>query len=140
MAEHEDYDGLMIGGGQAGVPLAHALAEEDKSVALAEERHLGGSCVNFGCTPTKAVIASARVAHLARRADEFGLKIPRVAVDFPAVLKRAERILLESREGLRKGLEKTKNPKLLKGHARFARRDGLHFRVRVGESEVIASQ
>lgn len=74
---------LIIGGGQAGIPLAHALAEKGKRVALAEEHHLGGSCVNFGCTPTKAVIASARVAHLARRADEFGLKIPKVSVDFP---------------------------------------------------------
>ena len=140
MTEHEHYDVLIIGGGQAGIPLAHALAEAGKRVALAEESHLGGSCVNFGCTPTKAVIASARVAHLARRADEFGLKIPRVAVDFPAVLKRAERILLESRDGLRKGLAQTKNPKLLKGHARFAGRDGKRFRVRVGESEVTTAQ
>src|SRR5436305_4062299 len=116
MREH--YDVLIIGGGQAGIPLAHALAEKSKRVALAEEHHLGGSCVNFGCTPTKAVIASARVAHLARRAAEFGLKIPKVAVDFPAVLKRARRILLESRKGLRKGLAQTKNPKLLTGHAR----------------------
>ena len=140
MTEHEHYDVLIIGGGQAGIPLAHALAEAGQRVALAEENHLGGSCVNFGCTPTKAVLASARVAHLARRADEFGLKIPRVAVDLPAVLRRAERILLESRNGLRKGLEETKNPKLLDGHARFAGRAGRHFRVRIGTSEVTAAQ
>src|SRR5438270_4046517 len=140
MAERKHYEVLIIGGGQAGIPLAHALAEAGKRVALVEESHLGGSCVNFGCTPTKAVIASARVAHLARRADEFGLKIPRVAVDFPAVLKRAERILLESRNGLRKGLAETENPKLLGGHARFAGRAGKHFRVRVGESEVTTAQ
>src|SRR5207237_3976434 len=138
MTEHEHYDVLIIGGGQAGSPLVHALAKKGKRVALAEERHLGGSCVNFGCTPTKAVIASARVAHLARRADEFGLKIPKVSVDFPAVLRRAERILLESRAGLRSGLEKTKNPKLLDGHARFAGRADKHFRVRIGTSEVTA--
>lgn len=140
MNEHEHYDLLIIGGGQAGIPLAHALAEAGRRVALAEERHLGGSCVNYGCTPTKAVIASARVAHLARHADEFGLKIPRVAVDFAAVLRRAERILLESRDGLRKGLEETENPKLLKGRARFAGRSGKGFRVLVGESEVTAAQ
>src|SRR2546423_6951479 len=140
MAKRKHYDVLIIGGGQAGIPLAHALAEAGKRVALAEESHLGGSCVNFSCTPTKAVIASARVAHLARRADEFGLKIPRVAVDLPAVLRRAERILLESRDGLRKGLEKTKNPKLLDGHARFVGRTGNHFRVRIGESEITAAQ
>src|SRR2546423_1684477 len=140
MAKRKHYDVLIIGGGQAGIPLAHALAEAGKRVALVERDQLGASCVNFGCTPTKAVIASARVAHLARRADEFGLKIPRVAVDFPAVLKRAERILLESRDGLQKGLAQTKNPKLLKGHARFAGRDGKRFRVRVGESEVTTAQ
>src|SRR5919198_2501488 len=140
MNEREHYDLLIVGGGQAGIPLAHALAEAGQRVALAEESHLGGSCVNYGCTPTKAVIASARVAHLARRADEFGLKIPRVAVDFPAVLRRAERILLESRDGLRKGLEETENPELLKGHARFGGRSGKGFRVLVGESEITAAQ
>lgn len=140
MMRREHYGVLIIGGGQAGIPLAHALAEKGERVALAEERYLGGSCVNYGCTPTKAVIASAHVAHLARRAEEFGLKIPKVSVDFPAVLKRARRILLESREGLRKGLEKTKNPKLLKGHARFIGRDGKRFRVSVGESEVTTVQ
>ena len=57
------------------------------SVALAERKNLGGSCVNFGCTPTKAVIASARVAHQARRAPEYGLQIPEVSVDFRAVLR-----------------------------------------------------
>jgi pyruvate/2-oxoglutarate dehydrogenase complex dihydrolipoamide dehydrogenase (E3) component len=70
---------LIIGAGQAGVPLARELAKRGKRVGLAERKHLGGSCVNFGCTPTKAVIASARVAHLARRGAEFGLDIPRIA-------------------------------------------------------------
>src|SRR5205085_500369 len=140
MAKRKHYDVLIIGGGQAGIPLAHALSEAGQRVALAEESHLGGSCVNFGCTPTKAVLASARVAHLARRADEFGLKIPRVAVDFPAVLRRAERILLESRNGLRKGLAETENPKLLGGHARFADPSGKGFRLLVGESEITAAQ
>ena len=57
------YDVLIIGGGQAGIPLAYRLASEGMSVALAERKNLGGSCVNFGCTPTKAAIASAKVAH-----------------------------------------------------------------------------
>src|SRR5580693_4778435 len=101
----DQYDVLIIGGGQAGPPLAHDLAKAGKEVALAERKYLGGSCINFGCTPTKAAIASARVAHLARRAGDFGLRIPQVEVDFPAVLRRAGAIALESRTGLDKSFE-----------------------------------
>ena len=72
------YDVFVIGGGQAGIPLAGVLAKSGRRVALAERKYLGGSCINFGCTPTKAAIASARVAHLARRASDFGLRIPTV--------------------------------------------------------------
>src|ERR1039457_4270039 len=81
------YDILIVGGGQAGIPLAGALAKSGRRVALAERKYLGGSCVKFGCTPPKAAIASARVAHLARRAADFGLKIPTVEVDFPALIE-----------------------------------------------------
>src|SRR5262244_705520 len=84
------YDVLIIGAGQAGIPLAHALAKAGRRVALAERQDLGGSCVNFGCTPTKAAIASARAAFQARRGAVFGLRIPTVEVDFPAVLDRSE--------------------------------------------------
>lgn len=138
VAEH--YDVLIIGGGQAGVPLAHALAKAGKRVGLAERDRLGGSCVNFGCTPTKAVIASARVAHLARRAFEFGLSIPKVAVNFPAVLDRAKGIATQSRAALRQGMENSDNPMLLQGHARFVGRKGRHFRLRVGGKTVTAGQ
>src|SRR4030095_7445718 len=99
MAENDRFDVLIIGAGQAGIPLAHALAKSGKSVAIVEKKYLGGACVNFGCTPTKAAIASAHVAHLARRGVEFGLRIPTVEIDFPAVLARARRILMESRDG-----------------------------------------
>jgi pyruvate/2-oxoglutarate dehydrogenase complex dihydrolipoamide dehydrogenase (E3) component len=71
MTESNHFDVLIIGAGQAGIPLAHDLAKAGKRVALGEEKDLGGSCVNFGCTPTKAVIVSARVAHLARRGNGF---------------------------------------------------------------------
>ena len=81
-----DYDVFVIGAGQAGPPLARALVHAGRRVALAERKHLGGSCVNFGCTPTKAAFASARVAHVARRAGEYGIRIPSIAVDFAPVL------------------------------------------------------
>ena len=91
-----DYDLFIIGGGQAGPPLAFAAAEAGRRVALAERKHLGGSCVNFGCTPTKAAFASARVAHQARRGADYGVRIPSVEVDFAAVITRAKRIVGES--------------------------------------------
>src|SRR5262250_697704 len=97
------YDVLIIGGGQAGIPLARALAKAGKRVALAERKDLGGSCINFGCTPTKAVIASARAAFQARRASVFGLRVPTVEVDFPSVLDRARSIVLQSRGSLERG-------------------------------------
>ena len=120
---------MIIGGGQAGIPLAWALAKKGMKVALAERKFLGGSCVNFGCTPTKAALASARVAHLARRGAEFGLSIPHVGVNFPAVIQRARDIALESRHSHETALEKSDNPKWLRGHARL---QGPH-QVRVGE-------
>src|ERR671921_1339963 len=133
-------DVLIVGGGQAGIPLAYKLAAEGISVALAERRDLGGSCVNFGCTPTKAVIASARIAHQARRAGEYGLEIPEVRVDFPAVLQRAREIVELKRGSLDKGLEDADNPTLIRGHARFEGREGGGFRLRVGEESVLARQ
>ncbi|MEP6801383.1 MAG: mercuric reductase [Acidobacteriota bacterium] len=136
----DTYDVLIIGAGQAGVPLAHALARKGRRVAIAERKELGGSCVNFGCTPTKAVIASARVAHLARRGDEFGLRIPRVEVDFPRVLARARGIVAQSRIALRKGFAETSNPKLLRGHARFVGKTRHLFRLRVADLDVTARQ
>ena len=112
------YDVLVVGGGQTGIPLPTSW-RRGMSVALAERKDLGGSCVNFGCTPTNAVIASARVAHQARRAAEYGLEIPEVRVDFPAVLQRAKEIVDLKRGGLEKGLENADNPTLIRGHARF---------------------
>ncbi len=131
------YDVLIIGGGQAGIPLAWALAGKGKRVALAERKWLGGSCVNFGCTPTKAAIASSSLAHQARRAKEFGLKIPNVEVDFAAVLARARGIAENSRHGLEKALAGSENPKLLKGHARFT---GSGFQLDVGGQAVTAKE
>ncbi len=134
------YDVLIIGGGQAGIPLAHALAKAGKKVGLAERKDLGGSCVNFGCTPTKAVIASARAAFQARRGAVFGLRIPTVEIDFPAVLDRARSLVMETRASLRRGLEDKENPRLLRGHARLTGRKAGAFRIRVGKEDVVAAR
>jgi pyruvate/2-oxoglutarate dehydrogenase complex dihydrolipoamide dehydrogenase (E3) component len=138
------YDVLIIGGGQAGIPLAFALARAGKKVALAERKLLGGSCVNFGCTPTKAAISSAKLAHQARRASEYGIRLASVEVDFAAVIERARKIAAQSRTGHDTRLEHSENPKLLRGHAKLEGREGTNghgaFKVRVGEVAVLAEQ
>src|SRR5713226_3578966 len=110
----DNYDVAIIGGGQAGIPLAYALTASNKRVALIERKHLGGSCVNFGCTPTKAAITSARLAHLARRASEFGLRIPAVEVDFPAVIARARGIVDSQRSSLERNFKGKQNLTLIR--------------------------
>lgn len=139
-ASRLDYDLLVIGAGQAGPPLAIALAKKGWRVALAERKLVGGSCVNFGCTPTKAVIASARVAWLARRAREFGIRVSTVEADLGAVLDRARGIVMQSRTALSEALFGEENLTLLRGHARFEGRESGGFRIRVGDDIVSASQ
>jgi len=134
------YDICIIGAGQAGPPLAHAAAKAGRRVVLIERKHLGGSCVNFGCTPTKAAIASARVAHVTRRAREFGVRVPSVDIDFKAVLDRAKRIVAQSRDSLERGFRDTDNPKLIHGHAQLAGRDGERFRIDIGGETLTATQ
>ncbi len=140
MTEPADFDVVVIGGGQAGPPLARELARAGRRVALAERKNLGGSCVNFGCTPTKAAIASARVAHLARRGAEFGVRIPAVDVDFAAVIERARKIALTSRSALDRRMGGSENPKLFRGHARLDGKMGEAFRVRLGNETITARQ
>ncbi len=140
MQNGTDYDVLIIGGGQAGIPLAYKLAGRDFTVALAERKDLGGSCVNFGCSPTKAAIASAKVAFQARRASEYGVEIPEVRVDFPAVLRRARGVAETKRAGLDRGLEGSDNPVLIRGHARLEAREDGGFRVTVGDRSLLVGQ
>src|SRR5215472_6496975 len=140
MAEATNFDIFVIGGGQAGPPLARDLTQAGIRVALAERKDLGGSCVNFGCTPTKAAIASARLAHLARRGAEFGVRIPAVDVDFAAVIERARKIAMTSRSALDRKMEASENPKLFRGHARLDGKVGEAFRIRLGNDAITAHQ
>ena len=122
------YDVAILGAGQAGVPLALKLAKRGWKIALVERARVGGSCVNFGCTPTKAALASADLAARARRASEFGLRIPTVEVDLAAVLARAARIAEESRRSIAQALEKS-DADLIRGHGRLAGKSGDLFRI-----------
>lgn len=134
------FDVLVIGGGQAGIPLAQELAGAGRRVGLAERSHLGGSCVNFGCTPTKAALASAQVAEQSRRAADYGVLTGPVRVDFRAVMERARGVARESREGLEKGMQAEGAPEWLKGQARLAGRGEGGFLVEVGGETYTAAQ
>jgi pyruvate/2-oxoglutarate dehydrogenase complex dihydrolipoamide dehydrogenase (E3) component len=93
MRQPAHYAAIVIGSGQAGGPLAADLAAAGWKTALVERDRLGGTCVNVGCTPTKTMVASARVAHLARRATDYGVKTGRIAVDMVQVRKRKRDIV-----------------------------------------------
>lgn len=134
-----DYDLIVLGAGQAAIPLARAAAGKGWRVAIAERKHLGGSCINFGCTPTKAAIASARVAHLARRAAEFGVSVSDVRVDFGKVLGRARAIVAAAQESLARGLHEA-GVTVLHGHARLTGHDGGVFTVAVDGQTVRAKR
>lgn len=130
----------IIGAGQAGVPLARALSDAGQDVTLIERNHPGGSCVNWGCTPSKAVIASARLAAQARRAAEWGVRIPQVGVDFPAVMDRARGLVQTARGELEADLQRRPALRLVHAQARLDGRDGKRFRVVAGEDVVLAER
>lgn len=113
------FDAIVIGGGQAGPFLAARLADAGRQVALVERRFMGGTCVNNGCQPTKTLVASARVAWLARRAADFGISTGPVSVDMAAVKARKEKIVLASRQGLDDWMESTPNITVFRGSAAF---------------------
>jgi pyruvate/2-oxoglutarate dehydrogenase complex dihydrolipoamide dehydrogenase (E3) component len=113
------FDAIVIGAGQAGPPMAGRLAAAGQKVALIERKLVGGTCVNAGCTPTKAMVASAYAAHLARRGGDFGVSAGPVGVDFAAVMARKNRIVGDSRSHLEAWLKGMANCTLIEGHARF---------------------
>ncbi len=123
----KQYDAIVIGTGQAGPSLAARLSEEGLKTAIIERKLFGGTCVNTGCTPTKAMVASARAAYLARRAADFGVLIGGpVSIDMKKVKERKDAIVGRSKQGLESGLGTMKNMTVYRGHARFTGRDTVH--------------
>ena len=119
MAEPERVDAVIIGSGQAGSPLAETLAGAGWKVVLIERKHVGGTCINVGCTPTKTMVASARVAYLARRGADYGVRTGEVSVDMGVVRQRKRKIVTEWRDGKQQRLEQTENLSLVFGEAHF---------------------
>ncbi len=132
-----EYDAIIIGTGQAGPPLARRLVAADWKVAVIERKFFGGTCVNTGCTPTKALVASAYAAYLAHRAADYGVTIGGpVGVDMKAVKARKDAISLPSRQGVERSLKQLKGCTVLEGHGRFVGPK----RVQVGDEALTADK
>ena len=113
------FDAIVIGAGQAGPALAEKLTQEGLSTAIIERHLFGGTCVNVGCIPTKTLVASARAAHSARRAAEFGVNTGAVEVDMQRVKARMNEVRGDSNRGVTGWLERLDNLEIIRGHARF---------------------
>src|SRR5215469_6863790 len=135
MATH--FDAIVIGAGQAGPSLVGRLTQAGGKVAMIERKLFGGTCVNTGCTPTKAMIASAYAAHTAQRGESYGFKISgNVTVDMKAVKARKDAITGRSRGNIEKWLRGMAGCTVYTGHARF---ESAH-EVRVGDELLTAEQ
>ncbi len=128
------FDAIVVGAGQAGPPLAGRLTDAGQTVAVVERKHIGGTCVNTGCIPTKTLVASAHAAHLARRGADFGVGTGSVAVDMAKVKARKDGVMLSDRTGVESWLDGMNGCTVIRGHARF---EDLHT-VRVN-GEVISA-
>lgn len=120
MTREDRYDAIVIGTGQAGKPLARALGAAGMRTAIVERGHVGGTCVNVGCTPTKTIVASARIAHLARRSADFGIETGDVKVDLARVVRRKNDVVMSFRDGSQQRLEEADGVDLVFGDARFS--------------------
>lgn len=119
MTETQRFDAIVVGAGQAGPPLAGRLSAAGQRVAVIERQHVGGTCVNYGCIPTKTLVASAHAAHLARRGAEYGVGTGAITVDMAKVKARKDDIMLKDRHGVQAWLDGMDGTRFLRGHARF---------------------
>lgn len=116
----QQFDAIIIGAGQAGPSLAGRLNDAGRKVAIIERKHVGGTCVNTGCKPTKTLVASAYAAHIARRSADYGVVLSGPPmIDMPAVMRRSHKVTLDSRHGNETWLQSMPNVTLIRGHARF---------------------
>lgn len=133
MASPTNYDAIVIGTGQGGKPLSIALANAGWKTAVIERLHVGGTCVNVGCTPTKTMVASARVAYLARRAADYGVHTGNISVNMAEVRQRKQSIVDSFRGGGQRAIENTKNLDLLFGEASFTGPQSIAVKMNDGD-------
>src|SRR2546428_4291150 len=139
MTTSRQYDAIVIGAGQSGGPLSTALARAGWKTAIIERVRVGGTCINEGCTPTKTMVASARVAYLARRAADYGVQTGPVSVDMSVVRKRKRDIVESFRKGSERSIESTEGVDLLMGEARFIEPKVLEVFLNNGEVHTLTA-
>jgi pyruvate/2-oxoglutarate dehydrogenase complex dihydrolipoamide dehydrogenase (E3) component len=140
MENPQHFDAVVVGAGQGGGPLASALARSGRRTALIEREHVGGTCINVGCTPTKTMVASARAAYLARRGADYGVEIGPVHVDMAAVRQRKRAVVASFRSGSERRIEETPGLELIRGDARFTGPKALRVDVPDGRLDLTADQ
>lgn len=140
MNDKKVYDSIIIGSGQSGTPLAFDLAERGEKVALVEKGHLGGSCLNFGCIPTKALIASSNHYHRVKESSELGVKVSNVDLEFNKVMERKNAMIKRSRDGIGKNIEKKDRLDLYRGLASFLDKTTVRVELNDGGEEIIEAE
>ncbi|MBA2288079.1 MAG: mercuric reductase [Ktedonobacteraceae bacterium] len=132
MATVEQYDAIIIGAGQSGGPLSTALAQAGRKTAIIERVHVGGTCINEGCTPTKTMIASGRVAYLARRGADYGVHTGPITIDMQKVRQRKRDIVDSFRNGSQSSIESVDGVDLVMGEASFTGPTTVEVRLTSG--------
>jgi pyruvate/2-oxoglutarate dehydrogenase complex dihydrolipoamide dehydrogenase (E3) component len=140
MTTPQQYDAIVIGSGQGGTPLSIALAQAGMRTALVERKHVGGTCINEGCTPTKTMVASGRVAYLARRAADYGVHTGPISVDLLKVRQRKRDIVDSFRNGSQSRIEKTTNLELIFGEASFSGSKTVAVRTNDGGQRALSAK
>lgn len=135
----QKFDAIVIGSGQGGNPLAKKMAEKGWKTALIEQRQLGGTCINDGCTPTKTMIASARIAHLLSRSETWGVPNQGYTVDLPAIVARKNNVVEQFRNSTAKSLEKA-GVTILYGTASFTGVKTLSVALNDGGTQELAAE
>jgi len=140
MSTAQQYDAIVIGSGQAGTPLCMALAGAGMRTALVEREHVGGTCVNEGCTPTKTMVASGRAAYLARRGADYGVRTGELSIDMERVRQRKRDIVASFRDGSQGRIEKTANLDLIFGEASFTGPKLITVRLKDGGQRELSAE
>ncbi len=139
MIQTTHYDAILIGAGQAGTPLSTTLARAGWKTAIIERVHVGGTCINEGCTPTKTMVASGRVAYLARRGADYGVQTGPVTIDMTKVRQRKRDIVESFRNSGQRRIETTDGVDLLMGEASFTGPKTLELRLNNGETRELTA-